>query len=81
MTVMIGSLILIAAIASPPPPPAPEFRAVGGATARASVSVRVISGVSFGADRSVKASGAALRSTRLIDAEGQSRPANILEFQ
>ena len=81
MTVMIGPLILIAAIASPPPPVAREFRASGGATARASASVRVISGVSFGADRSVVVSGATHRSTRLIDAEGQSRPANLLEFQ
>ena len=81
MAVMIGPLFLIAAIAAPPAPASSSVRPVGGATARASVSVRIMAGVSFGAGRSVQAPGAALRSTQLIDAEGRTHPAKILEFQ
>ena len=77
MTVMIGPLILIAAIAAPPVP----FRPVGGATARATASIRVVSGVSFGPGRSAKMPGATQRSTRLTDGQGQLSPAIILEFQ
>ena len=85
MAVMIGPLLLIAALASPPMPtataPASGFRPVGGATARASASVRIVSGFSFGRGRPANAPGAALRSTQLIDAEARTHPAKILEFQ
>ena len=77
MTVMIGPLILIAAIASPPV----AFRPTGGATARATASIRVVSGVSFGPGRSANIPGAAQQSTRLTDGQGQPTPAIILEFQ
>ncbi len=57
------------------------FRAVGGATAHAIASVRIISGVSYGQGRPAKAPGAALRTTQLADEQGIFHPANLLEFQ
>lgn len=60
---------------------APTFHPVGGAAARATASIRVISGVSFGQGRPGKAPGAAVRTTRLADAQGNLHPANLLEFQ
>ena len=77
MTVMIGPLILIAAIAAPPA----TFRPVGGASARATASIRIVSGVSFGPGRTRQVSGATQRSTTLSDGQGRSTPAIILEFQ
>ncbi|MEO6113067.1 MAG: hypothetical protein ABIP07_01280 [Sphingomicrobium sp.] len=87
MTVMSGPLILIAAIVSPtaaPTPPlahAPSFHASASATARATASVRIVSGVSFGSGRPPKVSGAAMRVTRVNDAEALPRTAYLLEFQ
>lgn len=87
-TMMSGVLLLLAAMASPdvrPAPPAPQvmekFRPVGGATARASASIRILSGVSFGHGRKVDAPGAYQRSARLEEAPGVFRPAQLLEFQ
>ena len=73
MTVMMGPLILIAAIAAPP--------VTAPAATRATASIRVISGVSFGPGRSARVPGATRRSTRLTDSQGQPTPAIILEFQ
>jgi hypothetical protein len=66
MPTMIGSLLLLAAAHSP---------------ARAKASVRIISGVGFGAGRSVDAAGAILRAASLTDQDGQRRSAKLLEFQ
>ena len=87
MTVMSGPLILIAAIVSPtaaPMPPlahAPSFHANSSATARATASVRIVSGVSFGSGHPAKVSGAAIRATQVNDAEGLPRTAYLIEFQ
>jgi len=85
---MSGVLLFLAAIASSdvrPPPPAPaamdKFRPTGGATARATASIRIISGVSFGPGRSAEAPGAEQRSVRLEGMPGDYRPAHLLEFQ
>jgi hypothetical protein len=81
--VMIGPLILLAASASPPSRPivAAEFQPVSSVTARATVSIRIVSGVSFGADYTAAAPGAVRRESQLTDAAGQTRPAELLEFQ
>lgn len=89
MQVMMSSILLfLAAIASPdarPTPPAPSamenFRPAAGATARATASIRIISGVSFGAGRPVDVAGAVQRSVRLEQSPGVFRPAELLEFQ
>lgn len=92
MTVMSGPLILIAAIVSPtaaPAPPlahapsfhAPSIQASAAATARATASIRIVSGVSFGSGHPDKVSGAAVRATHVNDAEGLPSTAYLLEFQ
>ena len=78
MTIMIGLLILIAAMASPP---AREFRPASGSTARASASIRIVSGVSFGPGHALSVPGAAQRPMVLTDGHGAPKPAIILEFQ
>lgn len=83
---MLGPLILfLASIAPPPVPPAGEggsnFRPMTGATATATVSIRVISGVRFGADLSESATPGSRRKAQLTDAAGQPRDAELLEFQ
>jgi hypothetical protein len=85
---MIGQLLLLAASASPPdrsiepvPQGAASFQAAGGATARATVSVRIVSAVKFGEGRRADGPGSALRSGHLPDSAGQMRPAKLLEFQ
>jgi hypothetical protein len=86
--VMIGPLILLAASVSPdsrPAPPAPAgapaFRPTSSVTAHATVSIRVISGVSFGASQASGAAGASRRTTELSGAAGSMLPAELLEFQ
>jgi len=82
---MFGPLILLAASVSPLPAPAPagatSFRPVSSVTARATVSIKVISGVSFGASHASGTAGASRTSTELSDAAGLMRPAELLEFQ
>jgi hypothetical protein len=84
---MLGPLILLAASVSPSSSPSmasgqqPSFQATGRASARATVTIRVISGVRFGADQSMTAPGADRRSSSLADASGILRPAELLEFQ
>jgi hypothetical protein len=51
------------------------------ASAQATVTIRVISGVRFGADQSKTAPGADRRSSLLADAGGLLRAAELLEFQ
>ena len=85
---MIGSLLLFAAAHSPnlqPAEPAKihtaKFAPTSGATARATASVRIVSGVRFGAGQSVDAPGAILRPAALTDQHGQQQFAKLLEFQ
>jgi glutamine cyclotransferase len=80
--VMIGPMILLAAIVSPQPEPMKvAFQPVSSATARASVSIRIISGASFGADHTATTQGASRRASQLTDAAGQRQSAELLEFQ
>jgi hypothetical protein len=80
--IMIGPMLLFAAMASTQPRPAtPGFRPVGGVTARATASVRIVSGVRFGPGRSDEAPGASRRKALLTDSDGRQRPAELLEFQ
>ena len=66
-------------------PPAGErvasFRPVASATATATVSIRVISGVRFGSDFHEGDSIASRSKAQLTDAAGQLRDAELLEFQ
>jgi hypothetical protein len=86
--IMIGPVVLLAALASPFAP-APEqaaqsrsnFQPTSSATAHATVSIRIISGVQFGEGRLVGAENAIRRQTQLTDATGASRQAEIVEFQ
>jgi hypothetical protein len=86
--VMIGPIFILAAMVSSGSQAAPAnparssaFRPVSGATARATASIRIISGVRFGSDYSGDAAGAIRRPARLVDRDGQSLSAELLEFQ
>ena len=88
MPVMSGPLILLAAMSATPqdvvtPAARPAaFRPAGGATARATASVRILSGVTFGASRTdPPSSGAQRRQTRTGDPHDQGRAIETLEFQ
>ncbi len=85
---MIGPILLLAAMVSSearsaPPTPAGTamFQPTGGATAQATASIRIVSGVRFGLDFTEEAAGATRRPALLVDRDGQSRPAELLEFQ
>ena len=85
---MFGPLLILAASVSPlarPSAPAvghdSSFQAVSSVTARATASVRIISGVSFGAGRPIDAVGATHRMSQLADGDGTIRRAELLEFQ
>ena len=84
---MLGLLVLFmasAASASAAPPAADSraaFRPTSGATATATVSIRVISGVRFGSDHVEGDRIASRRKALLTDASGQLRDAELLEFQ
>lgn len=85
---MFGPLALLAASVSPAPPavsPAAEAvannRATISATAHATVSIRIVSGVRFGADEVSGAEGAARRKAVLTGADGSAHPVELLEFQ
>ena len=82
---MIGPILLAAAMLSPESAardarPA-QFRPSGGATARATASARILSGIRFGPGQRANISGAGRRATRLIDETGQTKRLEILEFQ
>ena len=88
LPIMFGPLALLAASALPAPasPSATGERASGtiyrqAATARATASVTIISGIRFGADQPAQASGADRREARLTEADGQVTLAKLLEFQ
>ena len=84
---MLGSLVLLmasvasASAAAPAADSRPAFRPTSGATATATVSIRVISGVRFGSDHVEGDRVASRRKSRLTDAAGQLRDAELLEFQ
>ena len=79
---MIAPALLFAAMVSADVvPQTPTFRPIGGATVRASASVRIVSGVTFGRGRPVDVTGAVRRRVQLTDRDGQSQPAELLEFQ
>lgn len=84
---MVGSLALFmasiaSASASPPvAEKAASFRPASGATANATVSIRIISGVRFGANYIEGDSVANRRKAQLTDEAGQPRDAELLEFQ
>ena len=85
---MIGLLLLLAVSAQPsdrPSPPAMNaagsFQPTGRATARATVSIRILNGASFGPGLAVGTEGAERRKARLNDLAGNSRDAELLEFQ
>ena len=85
---MSGPLILLTAMAGPPvtvPPPAAPvtaFRPVGGATARSSVSVRILSGARFGSSvREGDSQGGDRRQTVAVEDDGVSIAIETLEFQ
>ena len=83
---MLGSLVLLmasvaSAFAAAPAADSPAFRPTSGATATATVSIRVISGVRFGSDHVEGDRVASRRKAQLADAAGQLRDAELLEFQ
>jgi hypothetical protein len=87
-SMMFGPVLLVAALVSPeirPSAPAPAaiatFRPSGGATARATASVRIVSGVRFGPGKSALAPGAHRRTIHLADQGGVVHPLELLEFQ
>jgi hypothetical protein len=85
---MIGLLFLIAASAQPsyrPSPPAavavPIFQPTSRATARATASIRILNAASFGQGIAAGTEGAQRRKALLEDSAGNSRNAELLEFQ
>ena len=79
---MFGPLILLAASVSPstaPVPPVAQRQVVVRASATA--TIRIVSGVKFGADQPKDAPGADRRKALLADASGTLRSAELLEFQ
>jgi len=83
---MLGSLVLLmasvaSASAAAPAADRPAFRSTSGATATATASIRVISGVRFGSDHVEGDRIASRRKAQLTDAAGQLRDAELLEFQ
>ncbi len=85
---MFGPLVLLAASVTPLPPasaPATQamsnFRPSARATATATVSIRVISGVRFGSELLEGGEGADRRKAQIRDADGLFQSAELLEFQ
>lgn len=86
---VIGPILLLAAIVSPDARPAmpaqpriAKYRPTSIITARAAASVRIVSGARFGQGRSTdEALGAIRRSVRLADRDGAIHATELLEFQ
>ena len=81
---MVGPLTILAAASLAPsatatPALAPTFRT--SATAQATARIQIISGVKFGPGHDLVPPSALRRSALLVDAGGQVRPAELLEFQ
>jgi hypothetical protein len=85
--IMMGSLVLfLASIAPAPTAPqsattVPTYRPTAAASATATVTIKVISGVRFGSSNVEGDRTASRRKAQLTDAAGQLRDAEILEFQ
>lgn len=84
---LIGPVLLLAAMVSPEIRPAPpalqriaKFQPTSGVTARATASVRIVSGIRFGHGMASDAVGATRRSVRLAEPDGIV-PVELLEFQ
>lgn len=84
---MAGPLLLLAAFMSPASdatPPARDRAAQvrpARVSARATATIRVVSGVRFGASYTAEVAGADRRSSRITNADGTIRQAELLEFQ
>lgn len=85
---MFGPLALLAASISPVPPAHPPvsqtiapYRPATGATAHATASITIISGVRFGEGPDSGGENAIRRTTRIREQDGIVRPAYLLEFQ
>ena len=88
MFAMIPFLLLLATAQSPLTQPAGTLSHRGAAfvpsstvTAKARVSVRILSPARFGADQLGEAPGASVRNATLADQSGQPHAAKLLEFQ
>ena len=81
MTSMIASALLLAVATAQLPATPASHRPTRTVSARATASIRIISGASFGAGRTSDVPGARRRATRLIEGEGQVFAAELLEFQ
>ena len=85
---MYGPLVLLAASVSPASPALPpvrqsvaNYRASSSATAHATVSITIISGVRFGAEQVSGAETATRRKAEITEPDGLVRLAELLEFQ
>ena len=58
-----------------------SFQPGSGATARATVKIRVVSGVRFGSGQLEAPSTALRRAVEISEADGTVRPAQLVEFQ
>ncbi len=85
--IMVGPLLYLAASVSPLAQPAPPevARAAASrpvrATAQATATIRIVSGVRFGARYMAPVAGAFRRNVRLSNTDGTTHPAELLEFQ
>jgi len=79
MLLLAASALSVSSGANPADPS--TFRATTSVSVHATARITVISGVRFGADYTIEPAGAARRQARLIEADGQVRPAELLEFQ
>ena len=85
---MFGPLVLLAASIAPAAPAlspvgrgAAGFQPTGSATAHATVSIRIVSGVRFGENQLEGGETASRRKGWIRDPNGLARPAELLEFQ
>ena len=84
---IVPLLLMLASAQTSDRPPLPEAQAVSGfqpssrATARATVSIRILNGARFGPAMVDGAHGAQRRQSQLNDAAGIARTAELLEFQ
>ncbi|MCL6741626.1 hypothetical protein LZ518_10835 [Sphingomonas sp. RB56-2] len=77
MTILAAASLAQSATSTPAPTSA--FRP--SVTAHATARIQIISGVKFGPGHDLVPPNALRRSASLIDADGQVRPAELLEFQ
>ena len=79
---MVGTLILLVAASTlTSPPTVSHLQPRSSATAHATARIQIISGVKFGQGYQAMPQSALRRSVSLTEADGQVRPAELLEFQ